>query len=172
MADPEKFRRQSPEIQKALLRDVTTPRGAYWLPSRLEGVPVRTGVAVAAVDVAGDGLKLTLSDGTTDLVDRVVLATGYRIDVSKYHILDPSLRHQIQTTSDGYPVLTPDLQTSVDGLYMAGVIAEKTLGPTLRFVTGTSNAGPRLAAAIGRKRVVHESRPSQQITRLETAQTR
>jgi len=29
---------------------------------------------------------------------------------------------------------------------MAGVIGEKTLGPTLRFVTGTSNAGPYLAA--------------------------
>jgi thioredoxin reductase len=54
----------------------------------------------------------------------------------------------VQQTADGYPVLTTGLQTTVDGLYMAGVVAEKTLGPTLRFVTGTSNAGPRVAAAI------------------------
>jgi thioredoxin reductase len=155
MADPEKFRRQSPEVQKSLLKDVTTPRGAYWLPSRLKGVPVRTSVRVDAAHVVADGLKLSLSDGTTDYVDRVVLATGYRVDVSKYHILDTSLRQEIQATHDGYPLLTTGLETSVDGLYMAGVIGERTLGPTLRFVTGTSNAGPRLAAAITGRRSIH-----------------
>ena len=67
--------------------------------------------------------------------------------------LAPSLESQhIQKTADGYPVLDTSLQTSVKGLYMAGVIAEKTLGPTLRFVTGTSNAGPRLAAGVAAKR--------------------
>jgi thioredoxin reductase len=157
MADPEKFRRQSHEVQKDLLKDVTTPRGAYWLPSRLTGVPLRTGVSVDAAQVVADGLELALSDGTTERVDRVVLATGYRVDVSKYHILDASLRREIQTTHDGYPILTMGLQTSVDGLYMAGVIGERTLGPTLRFVTGTSNSGPRLAAAITGQRSVHQS---------------
>lgn len=148
MADPNLFRRQTPEVQEKLLKDCARPVGAYWLPSRLEGVAVRKGVSVASVARAGTGLKFTLNDGTTDQVDLVVLATGYRIDVSKYHILDSSLKQQIKKAPDGYPVLDTGLQTSVDGLYMAGVIGEKTLGPTLRFVTGTSNAGPRLAAAV------------------------
>src|SRR5206468_411809 len=148
MADPEKFRRQSPEVQAALLNDCTKPIGAYWLASRLNGVRVRTGVAVDRVEVLDGRLRLMLSDGTTDEFDRVVLATGYRIDISKFRILDSRLGAAIETTGDGYPVLTTGLQTSVPGLYMAGVIAERTLGPTLRFVTGTSNAGPRLAAAI------------------------
>lgn len=152
MADPDLFRRQSPEIQEKLLKDCARPVGAYWLPSRLERVRLRTSVSVASVARAGSGLKLVLSDGTTDQVDRVILATGYRIDVSKYHILDASLKQHLQKTPDGYPVLDTGLQTSVDGLYMAGVIGEKTLGPTLRFVTGTSNAGPRLAAAVTGKR--------------------
>jgi thioredoxin reductase len=148
MADPDLFRRQSPEVQEKLLKDCAKPVGAYWLPSRLDGVPVRTGVSVASAGRAGSTLKLVLSDGATDQVDLVVLATGYKIDISKYHILDDSLKQHVQQTPDGYPVLDASLQTTVDGLYMAGVIAEKTLGPTLRFVTGTSNAGPRLAAAI------------------------
>jgi len=84
-------------------------------------------------------------------VDFVVLATGYKIDISRYSILDRSLKQLIQKTPDGYPVLDTNLQTSVNGLYMAGVVGEKTLGPTLRFVTGTSNAGPRLAAGIAGK---------------------
>ena len=148
MANPDLFRRQSPEIQEKLLKDCARPVGAYWLPSRLQGVRVRTGVTVTGVTRVGPGLKLSLSDGATDQVDSVVLATGYRIDISKYQILDPFLKQKIKKTPDGYPVLDTNLQTSVDGLYMVGVIAEKTLGPTLRFVTGTSNAGPRLAAAV------------------------
>jgi len=148
MADPDLFRRQSPEIQEKLLKDCAKPVGAYWLPSRLEGVPVRTTVSVARAAIVGAALRLELTDGTTDEVDLVVLATGYKIDVSKYRILDSALQERVQKTEDGYPVLDTGLQTSVNGLYMAGVIGERTLGPTLRFVTGTSNAGPRLAAAI------------------------
>jgi thioredoxin reductase len=152
MADPKKFRRQASEVQESLLRDCAKPVGAYWLPSRLEGVQVKTRVTVVGVERAAAGLKLALSDGTTEQVDMVVLATGYKIDVSKYHILDNSLKKLIKTTPDGYPELTTSLQTSVENLYMAGVISEKTLGPTLRFVTGTSNAGPHLAAGIAGKR--------------------
>jgi thioredoxin reductase len=153
MANPDLFRRQSPEVQQALLNACARPIGAYWLQPRLEGVRVRTAVSLTGATIAGTGLKLELSDGTTDHVDFVVLATGYKIDVSKYRILDSSLQQRVQQTPDGYPVLDASLQTSANGLYMAGVIAEKTLGPTLRFVTGTSNAGPRLAAAVTRKRL-------------------
>ncbi|HYR44534.1 MAG TPA: hypothetical protein VER98_16005, partial [Terriglobia bacterium] len=64
-------------------------------------------------------------------------------------------------TEDGYPVLTPSLETSVPDLYMAGVIAERTLGPTLRFVTGTSNAGPGLGAALARKPIREFQTPPQ-----------
>jgi len=134
------------------LRACARPIGAYWLQPRLQDVRVRTGVSVARAAIAGTGLRLELSDGTIDNVDFVVCATGYRIDISKYQILDSSLRQHTQKTADGYPVLDMSLQTSVSGLYMAGVIGERTLGPTLRFVTGTSNAGPRLAAAITGKR--------------------
>lgn len=151
MADPDLFRRQSPDDQEKLLRACARPIGAYWLQPRLQGVKLRTSASVTSVTRDGSGLKLALSDGGTDHVDLVLLATGYKIDVSKYQILDDSLKQQIQTTPDGYPVLDMGLQTSVRGLFMAGVIAEKTLGPTLRFVTGTSNAGPRLAAAVAGK---------------------
>jgi len=148
MADPEKFRRQTPEMQEKLIGACTRPIGAYWLEPRLKGTTIKTELSVAGAQQLGAKLKLTFSDGTTDVVDTVVLATGYKIDISKYNILDHSLLERVQQTADGYPVLTTGLQTTVDGLYMAGVVAEKTLGPTLRFVTGTSNAGPRVAAAI------------------------
>jgi thioredoxin reductase len=148
IAHPRLFRRQTAEVQELLLRSCIRPIGAYWLEPRLTNVPIKTATTVTSVERVGGKLTLKLSDGTTDQVDLVVLATGYKIDVSKYHILDSALQQAIAKTPDGYPVLATSLQTSVNGLYMAGVIAERTLGPTLRFVTGTSNAGPRMAAAI------------------------
>ncbi len=148
MAKPELFRRQTPEDQEKLLRACARPIGAYWLEPRLKNVRLKTGVSVGRAAISRDGLKIELSDGVTDTVDFVVCATGYRIDISKYQIVDSSLQRKIEKTSQGYPVLDMKLQTTVPGLYMAGVIGEKTLGPTLRFVTGTSNAGPRLAASI------------------------
>jgi FAD-dependent urate hydroxylase len=152
MANPELFRRQTPEAQERLLRACARPIGAYWLEPRLKAVEVKTGVSVTRAAIDGAGLTVELSNHTRDYVDFVVLATGYKIDISRYSILDRSLSQQIQKTPDGYPVLDTNLQTSVNGLYMAGVVGEKTLGPTLRFVTGTSNAGPRLAAGIAGKR--------------------
>jgi thioredoxin reductase len=151
IAHPRLFRQQTPEVQELLLRSCIRPIGAYWLEPRLKDVPIKTGTTVDSVEQVGGKLKLKLSDGTTDQVDMVVLATGYKIDISKYPILDSTLQQGIAKMPDGYPVLATSLQTSVKGLYMAGVIAERTLGPTLRFVTGTSNAGPRVAAAIAGK---------------------
>jgi thioredoxin reductase len=146
IANPDNFRRQPPDVQEALLSYCRRPIGAYWLVPRLANVPIRTNVNVEHVEVVKNGLKLRMTDGATESVDRVVLATGYRIDVKKYLILDPSLRQEIKT-QNGYPLLTTGLETSVKGLYMAGVVAEKTLGPTLRFVVGTANASPRLVSA-------------------------
>jgi thioredoxin reductase len=146
IANPASFRRQSPEVQEMLLKDCARPIGAYWLPQRLEQVRLRTNITTTQAKAIGQGVHLTFSDGTSCDYDRVVLATGYRIDITKYHVLDAELRRQIQRT-DGYPVMSTGLETSVEGLFMAGVVGERTLGPTLRFVTGTSNAGPRLAMA-------------------------
>jgi thioredoxin reductase len=154
MADPNLFRRQSPETQEQLIRACTRPIGAYWLAPRLKEVNIRTSTQVSRAGVLGPKLTLDLSDGTAEQFDMVVLATGYKVDVSKYEILDSALRQKIGKTPEGYPVLSMDLQTSIPGLYMAGVVAEKALGPTLRFVTGTSNAGPRLAASITKRSVI------------------
>ena len=152
MADPDKFRRQTPEVQEMLIKACTRPIGAYWLEPRLKGVIIKTRMSVTQAENTNGKVKLTFSDGARDQVDAVVLATGYKIDMSKYPTLDGGLLKDVQQDAEGYPVLTTGLQTTVPGLYMAGVIAEKALGPTLRFVTGTSNAGPRVAAAITKKK--------------------
>jgi len=78
------------------------------------------------VDVVADA-ELALSDGSTTSVDRVVLGTGYSVDVSKYDFSTSHCDGAIgRPTTDIQ--CTTGLQTSVNGLYMAGVVGEKTLG--------------------------------------------
>jgi len=104
MADTKKFRR--PVCRKfriAVCETAPSPSAPIGLPSRLKGVQVKTQVTVYGRRESRRGLKLALSDGTAEHVDVVVLATGYKIDVSKYDILDDSLRKSIKTTPDGYP---------------------------------------------------------------------
>lgn len=152
MANPEKFRRQTSEVQAQLLKDCARPVGAHWLEPRLKNVSIKTNVTVSTAKVSANCVELALSDGSTGCFDHVILATGYKIDISRYHILAETLLQRIKQSGDGYPILDAGLQTSVPGLYMTGVVGERTLGPTLRFVTGTNNAGPRLAGSIaGRK---------------------
>lgn len=152
MAHPEKFRREPPEVQAQLLKDCARPVGAYWLEPRLASVELKPNATVTKAEAVGERVKLTMADNSTDTVDCVILSTGYRIDISRYPVLDPALLQNIQRSADGYPILDTGLQTSVPGLYMTGVVGERTLGPTLRFVTGTNNASPRLAASVAAKR--------------------
>jgi len=46
--------------------------------------------------VRGDGLKLSLTDGSRQQIRGVLLATGYKIDLARYDILDEVLKKNIR----------------------------------------------------------------------------
>ena len=65
------------------------------------------------------------------------------------HDLEPDLQNRIQVRR-GYPRLSTDLESSVAGLFFAGLPAGGTFGPVMRFVCGTEFASPRIARAAAR----------------------
>jgi hypothetical protein len=79
-------------------------------------VPITLGRKVVSAEVAGSQLRLRLDDGTERLVDHALLATGFRVDVSRYPFLSPSLSKQLKTVN-GYPVLKRGLESSIPGLH-------------------------------------------------------
>jgi hypothetical protein len=79
---------------------------------------------------------LTLSDQSEREVDRVVLATGYRVDVTRYPFLAPELVKAVECT-DGSPNLGAGFESSVPGLHFVGAVGTDSFGPLLRFVAGT-----------------------------------
>ncbi len=109
--------------------------------------------SILAIDVKGDAAVATIADGRTLRVDHVLLATGFRVDLDRLTILEPSLRRSIRTL-DGAPLLTPWFESTVRGLYFSGLTTVRAFGPMYRFVAGCGPAARRVAWAIARRRVV------------------
>ncbi len=118
----------------------TRPAGAKWLRARVEGhVTETTGVEVTKARPVGDQLQLTLSDGTTRVVDHLFAGTGYRPDIEQLSFIHPVLREQVRRRG-GLPLLDMGFESSVPGLFFAGAIASYNFGPLTRFVAGSGVA--------------------------------
>ncbi len=149
VAMPHLFRKFPRGFQDRTAYRAIRPAGAGWLKPRLQGVPITLGRTVASVTPVRSQLLLKLDDGTERLIDHALLATGFRVDVSKYPFLSPSLVKQLQV-ANGYPVLKRGLECSVPGLHFAGKPAAWSFGPLLGFVSGTEFAANELVYSITR----------------------
>jgi cation diffusion facilitator CzcD-associated flavoprotein CzcO len=147
---PHLFRRLPRRFQDRTAYRAIRPAGAGWLRQRIEGVPIRFGRKVVSTEVTASRLLLRLDDGTERLVDHVLLATGFRVDVCKYPFLSTSLSRQLKTMG-GFPVLGRGLQSSVPGLHFVGKPGAWSFGPLLGFVSGAEFASTELLRGIGGK---------------------
>jgi hypothetical protein len=149
VATPHLFRRFPRGFQDRTAYRAIRPAGAGWLRSRLAGVPITLGRKMISAAVAGSQLRLRLDDGTERLVDHALLATGFRVDVSRYPFLPQSLLEQLETVG-GYPVLKRGLESSIPGLHFLGKPAAWSFGPLLGFVSGAEFASNELVRSITR----------------------
>lgn len=144
------------------------PNGVGWLKPRFGNFSVSTGCAVVSASVRGSKLELKLSDGSHRLVDHVLMATGYRVDVSKYKFLSASLLSAVRLV-DGYPVLGSGFESSVPGLHFLGAPAVWSYGPLMRFVAGADFAARAVARSVISARRVLIGSPVTRV--LQTPQT-
>ena len=150
-AAPDVFRTVPESLHPTISYRCIRPAGAGWLQPRLADVPMSLGRSVVSARVDGAGVQLSLSDGSTRTVDRVLLGTGFCIDVRRYPFLGAELLADLELAG-GYPVLGPGLESSVAGLHFAGAPAAYSFGPVMRFVVGSWFAAPAIARrAAGRR---------------------
>ena len=123
------------------------PNGVGWLKPRLCNVTVSSGRAVLSAAARGNQVELKLSDGSDRLVDHVLMATGYRVDVRKYEFLSGFLRSSLRLI-DGHPVLGRGFESSIPGLHFLGAPAAWSYGPLMRFVAGADFAARALTLKI------------------------
>jgi len=127
------------------------PSGAWWLRSRVEGrIPVVFGSTLVDARLAGDQVALTVRQGADERelrADRVIAATGFRIDLGRIDYLDPALSASIEREGVA-PRLDRRYQTSVPGLHIVGAASAPTFGPVMRFMFGAKHAAPTLARSL------------------------
>ena len=84
MATPGLFTRLPRETQDQIAYRSIRPACSYFVKVRIDGIKMTTSTEVIGAETAGDGLRLTLSDGTTRDVDHLMFGTGYKVDVTRY----------------------------------------------------------------------------------------
>jgi len=149
VAMPRLFRRFPRGFQERTAYRAIRPAGAAWLQARIADVPITMGRGVKSATVAGSQLRLQLDDGSERLVDHALLATGFRVDVSRYPFLSPSLSKQLKIVN-GFPVLKRGLESSIPGLHFVGKPAAWSFGPLLGFVSGAEFASKELVRCMTR----------------------
>jgi FAD-dependent urate hydroxylase len=132
-------------------RTALGPAGASWLRSRVEGqFPALTGLSVkwARMQDGGVRLGLTGADGSPRelAADHVIVATGYRTDLTRLPFLGDQMLSRLRTVpGTGSSVVGSDYQSSVPGLYVMGPAVAPTMGPVMRFVYGSEHAATTVA---------------------------
>src|SRR6266850_6405813 len=147
VARPNLFRRLPRSVQNRWGKRAIRPAGAGWLNPRCAPIRINTGTAVISASPKGDQVDLRLSDASHRRVDHALLATGYRVDISRYPFLTGRVLESIGRV-DGYPQLDSGLQSSVPGLHFMGAPAAWSFGPLMRFVAGAEFASRAVARGI------------------------
>jgi FAD-dependent urate hydroxylase len=167
---PNLFKRLPMKLQERFARRAIRPAGAGWLRPRMDAVSITTGRLVTSAKPVGQQVRLGLDDATERQVDHVLLATGYKVDVSRCAFLAPELLRRLRLV-DGYPDLMRGFETSLPGLHFVGASAAASFGPLMRFVAGTKYASAALARYIRGQPITLRSK-IRSATRTEPAEAR
>lgn len=115
-------------------------------------------VSVEQAATTADGkLLLKLTNGEHRIVDHVLAATGFQIQLDRVPFIDQHLLQQIKREEAGYtqyPLLDVHFQSSLSGLYFAGPLSSHTHGPAFRFIAGLNKACKSIIPEISRVQTV------------------
>ena len=106
-----------------------------WLEGRLDNdrVHVRPRTEVVECIENNGEVNVTLSNGETITCDQIVLATGYKVDITRLPILSAGNVLDQLETRNGFPVLDDHFQTSIKGLFITSMPATQDFGPFFAF---------------------------------------
>jgi hypothetical protein len=140
------------QIRVARVRKVLGPAGAGWLRDRVVGrLPIMMGYSVRGAETCAQRIQLHLQgpDGTPSQLctDYVIAATGYRFALGSLPFLNQRLLLQLRSLQQT-PVLSPNFESSVPGLYFTGLASANQFGPVMRFVTGADYTAQRVCRHI------------------------
>jgi hypothetical protein len=137
---PFAFHRLPERLRLEIVRRTLGPAPAWFVKQQVVGiVPFNLGVNITQAKVERGRVHLELTDSAGGrrmmTADHVIAATGYAVDLKRLTFLDADILAAIRTVEQS-PVLSPNFQSSVPGLYFVGAAAANSFGPVLRFAYG------------------------------------
>jgi FAD-dependent urate hydroxylase len=107
-----------------------------WLGPRLQNDRVhvwpRTEV-VSCREEENGALQVELSNGETVVVDQIILATGYKVDIAQLPLLASGNMLTKLKTRNGFPELDDHFESSIPGLFITSMPATQDFGPFFGF---------------------------------------
>jgi cation diffusion facilitator CzcD-associated flavoprotein CzcO len=87
-------------------------------------------------------------DGTTLMVDQIILATGYKVNVEKVPLLaQGNILAQLETRN-GFPMLDEHFQSNLPGLFFTSMCATQDFGPFFAFTAGVRTSAKLIGSAL------------------------
>jgi len=140
-------------LRLKILKKHLGPAGGYSTKHRVLGRCAMLLGQTVQQAIVRDGkvhLAMTGEQSTTDHVtEHVIAATGYEVDLGRLDFLGEDLRREI-AVSKGAPVLDPNFQCSVPGLYFLGLASAPTFGPMMRFACGAQYSARTLSRRLAK----------------------
>jgi hypothetical protein len=92
-------------------------------------------------------LEVTL-DGARLVVDQIILATGYKVNVKNIPLLTKSNILARLGIRNGFPVLDEHFQSNIPGLFFTSMCATQDFGPFFAFTAGIRTSAKLIGAAL------------------------
>ncbi len=142
------------KIRRNIVLDFAPPEGGWFSKDRVLGrIPLHLGCSIEKAEVERDvvNLDLVAADGSRQklVVDHLIAATGYRVDLAKFTFLSGGIQSRLRSAFQT-PVLSSRFKSSVPGLYFVGLPAMLSFGPMMRFALGAGYTARRMAGVLTR----------------------
>ena len=139
-------------LRLEIVRRTLGPSGGWFIRDKVMGkVPLHLGCTPQGADVQNGRVHLNVqsADGAKReiVTEHIIAATGYRVDLERLKFLNSEMRSKIKAIN-GAPVLSSTFESSIPGLYFAGVAAANSFGPVMRFAFGAGFAARTLTRAL------------------------
>jgi thioredoxin reductase len=158
---PWAFRRLPAATRGRIADRALGPAGAWWLRERFEArVRVLPDHRLRRAATEGSRLRLEFTgpDGRSSSLrtDHVVAATGFSPGLDRLGLLDAEVRDSLRaadTVGSGgrIPELGAGFESSLPGLFFAGLLTAPSYGPAMRFVYGATFTADRLVRGVRRR---------------------
>jgi len=141
-------------LRLAIVRRTLGPSGGWFVRDMVIGkVPLHLGCTPESAEVQNSKVRLSIQakDGSKReiITEHVIAATGYRVDMERLKFLNPEIRSKLKAVN-GSPVLSKCFESSIPGLFFAGVAAANSFGPVMRFAFGAGFAARTITRALAK----------------------